>query len=126
MTSRMNYTEITEFKKDFKKLIKHFKTLKEDLELVKKAAIELYHCHNIDNGSVFQMPGFIKEDIQIFKIKKIACKTLKGKGAKSGLRIIYAFHTKLSQVEFIEFYYKGIKENEDRDRIKAYLKSLST
>jgi mRNA-degrading endonuclease RelE of RelBE toxin-antitoxin system len=125
MKDRINYCETPEFQKDFKKLLKKFKTLEDDFELAKKAAIELFHLQKINNLSVFPIPGFSKEPIQIMKLKKFACKSLAGRGAKSGIRIIYAFNSESFQVEFIEIYFKGENENEDRDRIKTYLKGGS-
>lgn len=41
----------------------------------------------------------------------------------SGIRVIYAYHIAASKVDFIEIYFKGEKENEDRERIKEYLKN---
>ena len=35
----------------------------------------------------------------------------------SGIRIIYAYYEKEDKIEFIEIYYKGDKENENRERI---------
>jgi len=124
MPGRIKYCETQEFKKDFKKLIKKFKSLEEDLELAKIAAIELYHINKINNLSVFPIQDFCSEKIQICKIKKFACKALKGRGSKSGIRVIYAFHCQSCKVEFIEIYFKGEKENEDRERIKTYLRNL--
>jgi hypothetical protein len=125
MTDRIDYCETPEFQKDFKKLLKKFKTLEDDFELAKKAAIELYHIQKINNLSVFPMPGFYKEPIQIMKMKKFACKSLGGRGAKSGIRIIYAINSLSYKVDFIEIYFKGDQENEDRERIKAYLKNCT-
>ena len=125
MTSKINYGETPEFQKDFKKLLKKFKSLEEDLELAKVAAIELYHIQKINNLSVFPIQGFCSEEIQICKIKKFACKALKGRGSKSGIRLIYTFHCQICKVEFSEIYFKGEKENEDCERIKNYLKILS-
>lgn len=124
MTSRINYGETPEFQKDFKRLQKRFKSLEEDFKLVKIAAIELYHIQKINNLSVFPIQGFCTEKIQVCKIKKFACKTLKGKGSKSGIRVIYAYHDETFKIDFIEIYYKGDKENENRERIKEYLKNL--
>ena len=123
MMIKINYFETDAFKKDLKKLKKRFRTLAEDLETVKKAAIELHHVHNLDNSSVFPIPGVGTEQIQIYKVKKFACRTMKGKGARSGIRMIYAYHRELSKVVLIEIYYKGDKEDEDRERIREYLKS---
>ncbi len=111
------------FEKDLKKLQKKFRTLEEDLKVAKKNAIELYHIQKIDNESIEPMPGFCNGGILICKIKKFACKALKGRGNKSGIRIIYAYYINKGIVEFIEIYFKGEKENENRERIKEYLKN---
>ncbi|WP_269763542.1 hypothetical protein [Candidatus Endomicrobiellum trichonymphae] len=37
----INYSQISEFYKDFKKLLKKFSTLEEDFETMKKSAIEI-------------------------------------------------------------------------------------
>ncbi|HAJ44900.1 MAG: hypothetical protein UV53_C0009G0010 [Candidatus Azambacteria bacterium GW2011_GWE1_42_9] len=123
MMSKINYGETPEFQKDFRKLLKKFKSLEEDLELVKIAAIELFHIQKINNLSIFPIQGFYTEKIQVCKIKKFACKALKGRGSKSGIRVIYAYHIAISKVEFIEIYFKGDKENENQERIKEYLKN---
>lgn len=125
MPSRIAYNETPEFQKESKRLIKKFRSLEEDLKLAKVAAIELYHINKINNLSVFPIPEFCTKDMQICKIKKFACKALKGRGAKSGIRIIYAFHCQCCKVDFMEMYFKGEKENEDRERIKDYLKTFS-
>ncbi len=123
MTSKINYGETPEFQKDFKKLLKKFKSLEDDLKLAKIAAIELSHIQKVNNASTFPIPGFCTEKIQVCKIKKFACRALKGRGSKSGIRVIYAFHCENCKVDFIEIYFKGEQENEDRERIKEYLKN---
>jgi mRNA-degrading endonuclease RelE of RelBE toxin-antitoxin system len=115
MTSKINYGETPEFQKDFKKLLKKFKSLEDDFELAKVAAIELFHIQKVNNLSTFPVQGLCTEKIQICKIKKFACKALKGRGSKSGIRVIYAFHCENYKVDFIEIYFKGEKENEDRE-----------
>lgn len=122
MGKTINYGETEEFRKDFKKLLKKFRSLETDLEIVKVAAIELFHIQKIVNLSIFLIPGFCSEEIQICKIKKFACKALKGRGSKSGIRIIYAYHKAVQKVVFLEIYFKADQENEDRERIKSYLK----
>ncbi len=116
------YFETEEFAKDFKKLGKRFKTLADDIETAKKNAIELYYLHKIDNQSIFQLQDFKSDELEICKLKKFACKALKGKGVQSGIRVVYAYHKNRERIEFIEMYYKGDKENENRQRIKAYLR----
>ncbi|HNY36257.1 MAG TPA: hypothetical protein PLD14_01375 [Candidatus Pacearchaeota archaeon] len=125
MENQINYEETDDFRKDFKRLIKKYRTLEEDLEVVKKNTIELYHLKGIENQSIFPIPGFCNESLQICKIKKFACKALKGRGAMSGIRVIYAFHLTISKVEFIEIYFKGDKANEDKDRIRDYLRNIN-
>ena len=121
--TKIEYGETDVFRKDLKKFLKKFRTLGDDLETAKRNAIELYHLKQIDNRSVFSIPDFCNEGIQICKIKKFACKALKGRGVTSGIRIIYAFYPVTFKVEFIEIYFKGEKENEDFERIKEYLKN---
>lgn len=120
----INYDETDEFQKDLKKLLKKYRSLKEDLETAKTASIELFHIHKVNNLSVFPIPGFCTDEILICKIKKFACKALKGRGSKSGIRVIYAFHITLQRAVFIEMYFKADQKNEDRERIKRYLRSL--
>lgn len=122
----ISYGQTEEFQKDFKKLLKKYRFLEEDLELVKIAAIELFHLQKINNLSVFPIPGFCTEEILICKLKKFACKALKGRGSKSGIRIIYAFHISTLRVDFIEIYFKADQENENRERIKEYLENYSS
>ena len=124
MGTTISYGQTEEFQKDFKKLLKKYKSLEEDLELVKIAAIELYHLQKINNLSVFPIPGFCTKDLSVCKIKKFACKALKGRGSKSGIRVIYAFRIESLRVDFIEIYFKGNQENEDQERIKRYLNNL--
>ncbi len=54
------------------------------------------------------------------KVFKFSCRSLPGKGNRSGIRIIYAFHEQGCKVEYIEIDYKGDKENEDRGRLIKY------
>ncbi|MEA3453037.1 MAG: hypothetical protein U9Q96_01735 [Patescibacteria group bacterium] len=123
-STKIKYNAIDSFQKDLKRLLKKFRTLEDDLETTKRNAIELYHLKRIDNRSIFSIPNFCTEEIKVYKIKKFACKALKGRGSKSGMRIIYAFHCQNCKIDFIEIYFKGEKENEDRERIKEYLKNI--
>jgi mRNA-degrading endonuclease RelE of RelBE toxin-antitoxin system len=119
----ISYSQSSEFQKDLKALKKRFRSLENDIKVAKKHAIEGFHLEGIDNRSIFELSGFPDQDIKIHKIKKFACKSLKGRGNKSGIRIIYAYLPKKHQIKFIELYFKGDKANEDRARIKEYLKT---
>ena len=79
-----------EFNNDFKKLLKRFITLNEDLDVFIKTQLKLYHKLNIDNKGIFQISDLGIDSPKIYKAKKFACKALKGKGIASGIRIIYA------------------------------------
>ena len=48
----------------------------------------------------------------VIKVKKIACRALKGKGVNSGLRLIYAYFKEEQKIIFIELYHKNNKDNE--------------
>jgi mRNA-degrading endonuclease RelE of RelBE toxin-antitoxin system len=121
----IEYVELPEFRKDFNRLRKRFRTLPGDFELAKKAAVELFHIRGINNLSTFEMPTY-RGVVPVYKLKKFACRALKGRGVKSGLRVIYAWNEATNVVTFIEMYFKGDKANEDRARIKQYLKSLES
>ncbi|MBI5804578.1 hypothetical protein HZA73_00880 [candidate division TA06 bacterium] len=111
-----------EFIKDMKKLIKRFKTLEEDLEKLIDYSICSRHKQGIDNGGIFQIPGLGLEHPPVCKVKKFACKSLKGKGAQSGLRLIYAYFKDEDRIELVEIYYKE-KQGSDFSmaRIKNFL-----
>lgn len=121
---QLNYSNIKEFAKDLKRLRKKFSTLEEDLETAKKNSIELLHIHKIDNRGIEQISKHCRTTVKLYKIKKFACKSLKGKGCQSGIRVIYAFFPAEQKVEFIEIYYKGKKVNMDYDRAKSYLNNF--
>lgn len=108
---------LPEFEKDLKKLSKRFRTLDEDLKVFVDKQLQLYHKLGIDNRGCFRISDIGISRPKIYKAKKFACRSLKGKGAASGIRVIYAYYEKEDIVEFIEIYYKGDKENEDRRRI---------
>jgi len=112
--------KLPEFEKDFKKLAKKFRTLDDDLNTFIANQLNLTHKKNIDNKGVVKISDLGIEHPKIYKARKFACKALKGKGAASGIRVIYAYYEQDDIIEFVEIYYKGVKENEDRERIMRY------
>lgn len=54
----------------------------------------------------------------VIKVKKIACKSLKGRGVNSGLRLIYAHFSIEEKIVLVELYHKNNKGSEDRERIR--------
>jgi hypothetical protein len=113
-------SRLPEFDKDLKGLLKRFRTIEEDLEIFINNELFLYHKKAIDNKGVFLIPGLPVKGIKIYKARKFACRSLKGKGVQSGIRVIYTYFEDEDAVELIEIYYKGDKENEDRERISRH------
>jgi hypothetical protein len=111
---------LPEFSRDLKRLVKRFRTLEEDLATLLEAQLVLFHKLGVDNNGVFEIPGMPFREPRIYKAKKFACRALKGRGANSGLRLIYAYFEGGDKIELIEVYFKGDKENEDRGRILRY------
>ncbi len=118
----MNYEETEEFTRDFKKLTKKFSSLAEDLEVNKQYRIELFHCKEIDSKSIFEIQGVGNTpNLQFFKVTKFQCKSLKGRGAKSGIRLVYAYYPAEKKIVFLEIYFKANQEKENRQRIANFL-----
>ncbi len=110
----MNFNELPEFAKEFKRLVKKYKSLTDDLEEIK----HVITVEPLGNSKHFNV---ITKNEHCTVVKaRLFCRYLKG----SSMRIIYAFHCNILRVDFIEIYFKGDKENEDRERIKEYLKSF--
>ena len=114
---RINFETAPEFEKDLKKLKKRYRSIVDDLEVVKKAAIGIYHINGIDNNSIFPILSYRNSEVISYKVKKFASKSFKGKGAKSGLRLIYIFLPKENRIILVEIYYKGNKPDEDKERL---------
>ncbi|MBU4348984.1 hypothetical protein KJ599_01535 [bacterium] len=111
---------LPDFKKDFKKLKKNYPTLKQDLEVFISTQLRLSHKLNIENSGIVRISGLSISEPKIYKARKFACKSLKGRGSYSGIRIIYACFEDDDRIELVEIYFKGDKENEDRQRILKY------
>ena len=105
----MEFSTLLEFDKELKKLLKRFRTLIDDLDLLKERILIKYPrgyppvIFRIDNLGI---------QTEIYKIKHFRCRALKHKGSRSGVRIIYAFFPEKNKIEFVEIYYK---EKDDRD-----------
>ncbi len=123
----MRYEEVSKFTRDFKKLLKKFQSLADDFKTAKKNSVELFHKSEINNNGIFEIQGARNtEELQFFKIKKFACKSLPGRGVQSGIRITYAYFPNEQKVVFLEIYFKAQKENEDKTRIANFLSSHQT
>ncbi len=113
----MNFKETSEFRKEFKRFQNKYLSLSEDLEELKKVLREF----PLGAGKHFNVLA-AQKGVRIVKAR-LFCRYLRG----SSLRIIYAYHEKTKEIKFIEFielYFKGEKEREDKNRIQDYLKVI--
>jgi mRNA-degrading endonuclease RelE of RelBE toxin-antitoxin system len=108
----INFNELPEFSKEYKRYFKKYRTLNSDFLNFKKIILSV-PCGVGKHFNIITM----SDDVKIIKAR-FFCRALKG----SSLRIVYAYHKNTELIYFIELYFKGEKENEDRERIKAYLK----
>lgn len=111
----MTFEQLKEFTSDYKFLLKKYRTLNEDLEVLRKV---LETVPDERPPFSFRIEG-LGLTTCIIKVKKNACKSLKGKGVNSGLRLIYAWFSNEQKIIFVEIYHKSDKDNEDRNRILA-------
>jgi len=114
----MKFNETNEFKKDYKKLSKKFRTLKKDLDTF----IKLLKINPRGNSRHFV--SLTETDVCVVIKARLFCQSLKGKS----LRIVYAYNKSseefdLIQIDFIEVFFKGDKAREDKKRIINYIDS---
>ncbi len=114
-------SRLPEFEREIRRLLKRFKTIEDDLEIFIEKQLFLYHKLKIDNRGIFQITGLPVENPRVYKARKFTCKSLKGKGAQTGRRVIYADDEEKDKIVLIEMYFKGDKANEDKERIFEYL-----
>lgn len=114
----MQFEELDEFRKDLKRLLKQYRTLESDLIVVKKV---LATVPGQRQPFSYRLADLGLETC-VIKVKKIACRALKGRGVNTGLRLIYAYLEEEDKIVLIELYHKQDKENEDRTRIYAYFR----
>ncbi len=119
----LNYKALPSFERDFKKLSKRYCTLVADFDTLKKYSIEIFHSRKIPMNDPVEIAGACGETYKSYKVRKFACKALKG-GSQSGLRVIYVYEAEKNQITFVEIYYKGDKENEDKARLKEFISGI--
>ena len=109
----MNFNELPEFQKELKRLGRKYKSLPGDL----REFCNVVSVIPLGNSKHFNI--ITQTEVLRYVKARLFCRYLKG----SSLRIIYAYFEKKQHIEFIELYFKGDKENEDRERIKEYLRN---
>ncbi len=111
----INFDELPEFQKEFKRYGKKYKSLPDDLQEFRNV-ISAVPLGNSKHFSVIT-----QTDIFYIIKARLFCRYLKG----TSLRIVYAYHSAAARVEFIEIYFKGEKENEDRERSERPVRGAS-
>ena len=111
----MTFDTLPEFEKDLKQLLRKYRTLNDDLGDVKTILKKMPDERPPFSFRIDQL-GL---ETCVIKVKKIACRALKGKGVNSGLRLVYALFKDTGKIIFVELYHKNDKETEDRERIRA-------
>ncbi len=102
----MNFNSIKEFDKGCKKLAKKYKSLADDLNTFKKNIPFIDVCAN-KNFAVLHK----NEQLLIVKAR-FFCRYLKG----NTLRLIYAHYIDKGLIEFIQLYFKGDNQREDKNK----------
>lgn len=114
----MTFEELAEFKKDLKKLLKKYQTLNNDLFTVKAILKNKPEARPTFSYRL----NYLGIETCVIKIKKIACRSLKGRGVNSSLRLVYAYFEEEDRIILVELFHKNDKEHEDRERIKKYFR----
>lgn len=105
----MNFSESDKFRKEFKKLLKKYRTLEDDFEVAKKVIAAAPKGDGGKHWNILRR----KENRYILKTRMM-CRVLKG----AELRLIYYYDGNNVEVVFIEIYYKGDKGRENQKRIE--------
>ena len=104
---------LPECEREWKRLAKKYRTLDDDLQKL-QPILEACPTGIGKNFTVLHAG----KTFSIIKVR-MACRALHDRS----LRLIYAYHDREKSIIFLELYYKGDKENEDRGRIEEYLQS---
>lgn len=106
-----HFRHTAEFDREFKRLLKKYPSLKGDLKTLE----QILEASPTGFGTNFVIVHS-SSDVQVIKTR-LACRSLR----KRSMRVVYAFHHDVVEFVYIEIYFKGDKENEDRKRIETYL-----
>jgi len=110
-----HFNQLPEFEKEYSRLNKKYPSLAEDLKKLETLLLETKPTGIGKNFTITHS----SDKVKIVKAR-LACKSLRDRS----MRVIYAYHQDTVTFMYIELYFKGDKENENRERIKEYLKNL--
>ena len=107
-----HFDSLPEFEREFKRLSKRYRSLHQDFNDLK----DVLRVLPTGSGKNFTII-YHSEKVKLVKVR-LACKSLRGRS----IRVIYAYHNDTAAFVYIEMYFKGNKTNENRERIRDYLK----
>jgi len=111
----MKINEGDEFKREFKKLLKKYQTLESDFLIARKVIL----AEPAGDGTKHRNVLWQDEERYIMKVRMM-CRAVRG----SSFRLVYLYDGESPEILFIEIYFKGNKELEDRGRIRDIVKKL--
>lgn len=112
----MEFSSLKEFDNELKRLLRKYRSLNADIDLLKKYLIIIPRSNP---PRVVRIPG-LGLVTEIYKVKHFRCKAL-NKGSRSGIRVIYAFFPDNPKIVFSEIYYKEKDDTDcDKERLKRY------
>lgn len=110
------------FNREFKKLKKKYLTLDDDFQVFINFSLKRFVIEK-QNLGIVRISGTGIDYPPFYKVKHFSCKSIFGKGSRSGFRIIFFIHDEIYQ--FIEIYIKSNKENHDKARIEEIVKMFN-
>jgi len=108
-----------------RKLTKKYQTLPDDIAVFINTPMKLFHRAGINTADIRPIAGLRlgAEEPTIYKARRFACRSLKGRGSQTGIRIIYAYFTSLDSIEFVEIYFKANQSIQNNRRILQHYKT---
>lgn len=108
-----HFEKTAAFEKELNTLTKKYKSLHRDIADLEDV-LRVFPTGIGKNFTILH-----SSDVKIIKTR-LACKSLRDRS----MRVIYAYHDDTVTFVYIEIYFKGDKDNEDRARIAEYLKNI--
>lgn len=108
----MDFQYSSEFERECKKLPKKYRTLDTDLLVLQKAIAVAPR----GDGTKHWSKLWEENNRCVMKVRMM-CRAVKG----SSFRVVYIYDGNTVKIIFLEVYFKGNKENEDRERIRRYI-----
>ena len=112
--SMSHFNKTPEFEKELSRLSKKYKSLHKDIADLE----DVIRIFPTGSGKNFKILHSSK--IKIIKTR-LACTSLR----ERSMRVIYAYRDDTVTFVYIEIYFKGDKENEDKERIDVYLRRVN-